>query len=80
MIDQKQSDNVGCFNYIGSIVISDVRCTREIKSGISLARATFKKKKTLSTSKLELNLKKKLVKCYVWSASFMVRKFGHFGK
>ena len=27
----------------------------------------FNKKKTLFTSKLDLNLRKKLVKCYIWS-------------
>ena len=32
-----------------------------------MAKAAFNKKKTLFTSKLVLNLKKKLVKCYVWS-------------
>jgi hypothetical protein len=33
-----------------------------------MAKAAFnKKKKTLFTSKLDLNLRKKLVKCYIWS-------------
>jgi len=32
-----------------------------------MAKAAFNKKKTLFTSKLELNLRKKLVKCYIWS-------------
>jgi len=32
-----------------------------------MAKATFNKKKTLFTSKLVLNLRKKLVKCYIWS-------------
>ena len=33
-----------------------------------MAKAAFNKKKnTLFTSKLDLNLRKKLVKCYVWS-------------
>jgi hypothetical protein len=43
------------------------RCTREIKSRIAMAKAAFNKKKKLFTSKLELNLRKKLVKCYIWS-------------
>jgi len=29
--------------------------------------ADFNKKKNLFTSKLDLNLRKKLVKCYIWS-------------
>ena len=32
-----------------------------------MAKAAFNKKKNLFTSKLDLNLRKKLVKCYVWS-------------
>jgi len=32
-----------------------------------MAKAAFNKKKSLFTSKLELNLRKKLVKCYIWS-------------
>ena len=39
----------------------------EIKSKIAMAKAAFNKKKTLFTSKLDLNLRKKLVKCYIWS-------------
>ena len=32
-----------------------------------MAKAAFNKKKNLFTSKLDLNLRKKLVKCYIWS-------------
>ena len=32
-----------------------------------MAKAVFNKKKDLFTSKLDLNLRKKLVRCYVWS-------------
>jgi hypothetical protein len=32
-----------------------------------MAKAAFNKKKTLFTSKLDLNLRKKLVNCYIWS-------------
>jgi hypothetical protein len=35
-----------------------------------MAKAAFDKKKNLFTSKLELNLRKKLVKCYIWSIAF----------
>ena len=35
-----------------------------------MAKAVFNKKKTLLTSKLDLNLRKKLVKCYIWSMAF----------
>ena len=32
-----------------------------------MTKAAFNNKKNLFSSKLELNLRKKLVKCYVWS-------------
>jgi len=34
-----------------------------------MAKAAFSKKKTLFTSKLDLNLRKKLIKCYIWIMS-----------
>jgi len=34
-----------------------------------MAKAAFNKKKTLFTSKLDLNLRKKLVKCYICSTA-----------
>jgi hypothetical protein len=49
------------------MITNDARCIREIKSRIAMAKAAFYKKKTLFTSKLDLNLRKKLVKCYIWS-------------
>ena len=66
-IDQKQLENVEYFKYLGSMLTEDGRCTCEIKSRIAMAKAAFNKKKNLLTSKLDLNLRKKLVKCYVWS-------------
>jgi hypothetical protein len=48
------------------MITNDARCTREIKSIITMAKAAFNKK-ILFTSKLDLNLRKKLVKCYIWS-------------
>jgi hypothetical protein len=67
MIDQKQLENVEYFNYSGSMITSDARCTREIKSRLAMAKPALNKKKNLFTSKLELNLRKKLVKGYIWS-------------
>jgi hypothetical protein len=38
-----------------------------MKSRIVMAKAAFNKKRTIFTSTLDLELRKKLVKCYVWS-------------
>jgi len=52
------------------MLTNDGKCTREIKSRIAMEKVTFSKKKTLFTSKLDLNLRKKLIKCYIWSMAF----------
>ena len=70
MIDHRFLQNVGCFKYLGSMLTNDGRCTCEIKSRIAMAKAAFNKNKNLFTSKLDLNLRKKLVKCYIWSIAF----------
>jgi len=67
MIDQKQLENVECFKYLGRLLTNDGRCMCEIKSRIAMAKAAFSKKKTLFTSRLDLNMRKKLIKCYIWS-------------
>jgi hypothetical protein len=54
-------ENVEEFNYLGSMFTNDAKCTRKIKARIAMAKAAFNKKKTLFTSKLDLELRKKLV-------------------
>jgi hypothetical protein len=63
MIEQKQIDNVESFKYVGSILTNDGRCTGEIKCRIAMAKAAFNKKRALFASTLDLELRKKLVKC-----------------
>jgi hypothetical protein len=67
MIHQKQLQNVEHFNYMGSMIMNDARCAMEIKSRIANATAALNNTKTRFTSKLDSNLRKKLVKCYIWS-------------
>jgi hypothetical protein len=49
------------------MITNDARYTHEIKSRIAMAKAAFKRNTTLFTRKLDLNLRKKLVKYYIWS-------------
>jgi len=69
MIQQKQLENVESFRYLGSILINDGRCTCDIKCRIATDKAAFNKKRAIFTNKLDLELRKKLVKCYIWSIS-----------
>ena len=66
MIDQKQLENVEYFKHVGSVLTNDGRCTCEIKFRIAMAKAAFSKK-ILFTSALDLNLRKKVVECYIWN-------------
>ena len=61
MVHQKQPENMEYFDYLGSLITNDAKCTRGIKYRIAMAKAAF------NSSKLDLNLRKKLVKCYIWN-------------
>jgi hypothetical protein len=63
-------ENVEYFSYLSSVITNYARCTREIKSRIVTAKSAFKKEKTHFASRLDLNLRKKLVKRYIWSTAF----------
>ena len=66
---RKQPENMEFDDYLGSMITYDARCTREMKSRIAVAKAALKKKKGLFTSTLDLNVRKKLVKCCIWSVA-----------
>ena len=50
------------------MITNDARSTREIKSQAAMAKEAVNKK-TLFTSKMDLNLRKKLVGYYIWSTA-----------
>ena len=67
MINQKKLENIEYFSYLGRLITNVARCTRAIKSRTAIAKTAFNRKKNIFTNKFDLNLRKKLVKCYVWS-------------
>jgi hypothetical protein len=62
IIDQEQLEDLEYFSYLAKMIVCDARCTSEIKAQIAMAKASFDRKRTLSTSKLDFNAMKKLVK------------------
>ena len=54
---------------MGSTITNDARRTCEIKSSIIMAKVAFSSKKILFTGKSDINLRKKIVKCCIWSIS-----------
>ena len=61
--------NVEYCNSLGSMIVNGSRCTREIKSRVTVEKAAFVMKKALFASKLDIYLRKKLLKCYIWSVA-----------
>jgi len=49
------------------MITNDTRCKHKLKYRFAMAKTLFNRKKALCTSKLDLNLRKKVVKCYIWS-------------
>jgi hypothetical protein len=49
------------------MITNDARCTCEIQSRIAMAKGAFNKKKVLFTGQLDLSLRKKLARCFIWS-------------
>ena len=47
MINQKQTEKVESFKYLGSMLTNDGRCTCEIKCRIAMTKAAFNKKRAL---------------------------------
>jgi hypothetical protein len=78
MIDQKQLENVESYKYVGSILTRDGSCTCEIKCRNAMAKAAFNKKRDLFTSTLDLELRKKLMNCYIWSVTLYGAELGRF--
>ena len=60
------------FKCHGSVLTSDGYCTREIKMRIYVAKEAFNRKISLLTVNIEL--RKKLVRYYVWSIGLNIRK------
>jgi len=51
------------------MLTNDGRRTCEIKCRTAMAKAAFNKKMVLFSSTLDLELRRKLVKCYIWSVA-----------
>jgi hypothetical protein len=52
---------------LGSTIVKDGIYTLESLSMIVKSKAAFNKERALFASKLDLNFRKKLVECYIWS-------------
>jgi len=68
-IDGQQIEQVSQFECLGSTISDDGYCDKEIKSRIAMARIVFQDTKKLFIGKMDLELKKRIIKCLVWSVA-----------
>jgi len=67
-IDGKDIRQVTNLPYLGQIRTEDGRCEEEVKRRINIAWTTLTKMtKVLTSRKIPLNTRKRILQCYVWS-------------
>jgi len=57
---------VDYLNSFGSLITSDAKYALQVKSRFSMATTVFNEKDSFAR-KLDLYLRKKIVKCYIWN-------------
>jgi len=62
------------FRYSGSLMSQDGYSTKEIWSRIEMAKKVFVAKKKSFTGKMNVELKKRIMKCVVWSVPICSRE------
>ena len=72
-IDGQLLEQVQPFRYLGSLITEDGYCDKEIRNRIGLAKVKFMERKKILTRKMNLDLRKRIVKCLVWSVYVCVR-------
>ena len=55
------------FKYLGCNISSNMNCCQEVKQRIAMAKEAFNRKRSIFCGPLEKELRKRLVKCFVWS-------------
>jgi len=79
VVDQKQQENVDYFNYLSSIVTDDTRFKRVLNPGLP-RKKNFQKEEYSCHHQSGPNLRKNLVKYYIWSRALYGAKIWTFRK
>ncbi len=66
-VDGTELEQVYQYSYLGSLITTDGRCIREVKKRIIQAKEAFWKNKEVMRGDINLDLKLRLLKCYVYS-------------
>jgi len=68
-IDRQQIEQVQEFLYLGSLISDDGYCDKESASRIGMAKNVFLEKKKLFTEKMNMELKKRIIRSLVKSVA-----------
>ena len=60
---------VDSFKYLGCTISSDMSCNQEVKMRIAIAKEAFNRRKNVFCGPMDIGLRKRLVKCFVWSVA-----------
>ena len=60
-------EQVDSFKYLGCNICSNMNCCQEVKQGIVMAKEDFSRKRSIFCGPLEKELRKRLVKCFVYA-------------
>ena len=66
-IKGESTEQVDSLKYLGCNINSNMNCCQEVKQRIAMAKEAFNRKRSIFCRPLEKELRKRLVKCFVWS-------------
>ena len=69
-IKDESVEQVDSFKYLGCNISSNMNCCQEVKQGIAVTKETFNRKRIIFCRPLEKELRKRLVKCFMWSVAY----------
>ena len=67
LIKDEDVEQVDSFKYLGCNISSNMNCCQEVKKIIAMAKEAFNRKRSIFCGPLDKELRKRLVKCLVWS-------------
>ena len=68
-IKDESAEQVDSFKYLGCIISSNLNCCQKVKQRIATAKEAFNSKRSIFCGPLKKELRKRLVKCFVWSVA-----------
>ena len=68
MLDGKSIEQTDKMVYVGDLLTVDKRCEKEVKRRIALAKRAFHKmSRVLKSRNINMQTRKRILKCYIWS-------------